>query len=116
MEKISQIVKSVRLKMSTSLVPGMYKWCEPGFVRFFSIFFTLRESLRAPDPALPGVRSSPLRLHPWRLGSEALRLLQHWGKPYQNIQMLPLTSKIMAGVVLLFLIHAGFKGEQDGNN
>lgn len=52
----------------------------PGSVRFYAIFFTLRESRRAPDSVLPMVRCSALRLHPWRLGSEAFRVLQHWGE------------------------------------
>jgi hypothetical protein len=47
---------------------------------FLVMFFTLRESRRAPDPALSGVRGSLLQLHPFRLDSGALRLLQHWGK------------------------------------
>jgi hypothetical protein len=38
------------------------------------MLFTLRESWRNPDPALSGVRSRRLRLHPRRLGSEALQL------------------------------------------
>jgi hypothetical protein len=43
-----------------------------------------------------------LRLHPWRLGSEALRLLQHYGKCCQRCTrgktagILPLTSLCLA--------------------
>jgi hypothetical protein len=47
----------------------------------FLMFIPLRESRRIPDPALPKDCSKVLRLHPWRLGSEILRLLQRWGKP-----------------------------------
>ncbi len=46
----------------------------------FVMFFTLRESRRDPDPALSRVRGSTLQLHPFRLDSEALRLLQRWGR------------------------------------
>jgi hypothetical protein len=42
----------------------------------FVIFFTLQESRRASYPALSRVRGSALQLHPFRLGSETLRLLQ----------------------------------------
>jgi hypothetical protein len=35
-------------KVDFSLVSGSHQWCDPGSVRFFSIFFTLRESLRRP--------------------------------------------------------------------
>jgi len=49
----------------------------------FLTVFTLRESLSASVPLLPRVRSKTLRLHPCRRGSEALRLLQRWGK-YKN--------------------------------
>jgi len=45
----------------------------------FAMLFTLRESRRTSDSALSRVRSKTLRLHPWRLDSEALRLLQRWG-------------------------------------
>jgi len=31
-------------------------------------------------PAMAGFAVGRLRLRPWRLGSEALRLLQHWSK------------------------------------
>jgi hypothetical protein len=44
------------------------------------MFLPLRESRRNPDPALPRDRSKLRRLHPWRLGSESLRLLQRWGR------------------------------------
>jgi len=42
----------------------------------FAKLFTLRESRRAPDRALSRVRGNTLQFHPFRLGSEALRLLQ----------------------------------------
>jgi hypothetical protein len=42
----------------------------------FLMFLPLRESRRNPVPALPRACSKLLRLHPWRLGSESLRLLQ----------------------------------------
>jgi hypothetical protein len=42
MKKISQIGKSVWFKAAFSLVSGSHQWCDPGSVRFFSIFFTLR--------------------------------------------------------------------------
>ncbi len=64
MKKISQIVKSVWFKAAFSLVSGSHQWCDPGSVRFFSIFFTLRESLRRPTFVLSRDRSSSLRLHP----------------------------------------------------
>ena len=86
MEKISQIVNSEWFKMNPGFGHGIHEWCDPGLARFFSIFSTFQESLRAPDPALPRVRSSPRRLHPRRLGSEALRLLQHRGKLFRVIQ------------------------------
>lgn len=38
------------------------------------------ESRGVPDLVLPRDHSSPLRLHPWRLGSEILRLLQNCGQ------------------------------------
>ncbi len=79
MEKTSPNVMGVESKANSGRITGTNQQYNPGSVRFLSIFFTLRESRRAPDPALPRVRSSPLRLHPWRLDSEALRLLQHWG-------------------------------------
>ena len=43
------------------------------------MFLPLRESRRNPVPVLPRNCSKLLRLHPWRLGSESLRLLQRWG-------------------------------------
>ena len=43
------------------------------------MFVPLRESRRNPVPVLPRDCSKLLRLHPWRLGSEYLRLLQRWG-------------------------------------
>ena len=43
------------------------------------LIFTLRAHRRAPDPSLPRVRSKRLRLHPWRLDSEALRRVQNSG-------------------------------------
>ena len=46
---------------------------------YFAMLFTLRESLRTLDSVLSRARSKPLRHHPWRLDSEALRLLQRWG-------------------------------------
>ena len=46
----------------------------------FAMVFTLRESRRTSDPVLSRVRGKRLQLHPRRLGSEALRLLQRWGK------------------------------------
>ena len=48
------------------------------YVRF-SYFLPLRERLSAASPLLPRVRSKTLRLHPCRLGAEALRRLQRWG-------------------------------------
>ncbi len=46
----------------------------------FAMLFTLRESRRTPDPALLRIRSKELRLTLRGLDSEALRLLQRWGK------------------------------------
>jgi hypothetical protein len=53
----------------------------------FAMLFTLRESRRTSDPVLSRVRGKQLQLHPRRLGSEALRLLQRWGnnKPLLEI-------------------------------
>jgi hypothetical protein len=51
----------------------------PGGNDNFLIFLPYRESRRSPYPALPRDRSKLLRLHPWRLGSGPLRLLQRWG-------------------------------------
>ena len=45
----------------------------------FSCFPPFRESRSTSDPALPRDRSKALQLHPWCLGSKALRLLQRWG-------------------------------------
>ncbi|MDX2448184.1 MAG: hypothetical protein QNK29_13425, partial [Desulfobacterales bacterium] len=45
----------------------------------FAMLFTLRESRRTSDPVLSRVRGKQLQLHPRRLGSEVLRLLQRWG-------------------------------------
>ena len=45
-------------------------------VAVLALLFTLRESRRTSDPALPRDRGKQLQLHPWRLDSEALRLLQ----------------------------------------
>ena len=42
----------------------------------FAMLFTLRESRRTSDPMLSRIRGKRLQLHPRRLGSEALRLLQ----------------------------------------
>ena len=42
----------------------------------FAKLFTLRENRRTSDPVLSRDRGKLLQLHPWRLGSEALRLLQ----------------------------------------
>jgi len=39
MKKILQIEKSVRFEADLSLVSGSHRWCDSGFVRFFSIFF-----------------------------------------------------------------------------
>jgi len=55
MKKISQIVKSVWFKADFSLVPGSHQRCDPGSVRFFSIFFSLRERLNASDFCNNGV-------------------------------------------------------------
>ena len=46
----------------------------------FAMSFTLRERRRTSDSALSRARSKVLRRHPRRLASEALRLLQRWGK------------------------------------
>ena len=61
----------------SNLTRAMNRGCTGGSGLFDAIFFTLRESRKTPDPALPRVRSSRLRLRPRRLGSEALRLLRH---------------------------------------
>jgi len=45
-------------------------------VAVLAILSTLRESRRTSDPALPKDRGKQLQLHPWRLDSEALQLLQ----------------------------------------
>ena len=45
-----------------------------------SFFLPFRESRRCSDPLLPRDCSKILRLHPWRLDSEHLRLLHRWGK------------------------------------
>jgi len=44
----------------------------------FAMLFPLRESRGASDPALSRDRGRQLQLHPRRLDSEALRLLQRW--------------------------------------
>jgi hypothetical protein len=43
---------------------------------YFAKLFTLRESRRTSDPTFSRVRGSTLQRHPFRLVSEALRLLQ----------------------------------------
>jgi hypothetical protein len=48
----------------------------------FAMLFTLRESRRTSDPVLSRDRGKQLQLHPRRLGSEALQLLQRWGSLY----------------------------------
>jgi hypothetical protein len=53
--------------------------CTEGSGLFYAIFSTLRESRRAPNPALASIRSKVLRLHACRLDFGALRLLQQWG-------------------------------------
>jgi hypothetical protein len=42
--------------------------------------FAIPRVRRRPDLSLPGDRSKSLRLHPWRLGSDPLRILQQWGE------------------------------------
>ena len=79
MEKTSPGVAYIESIANSGLMIGIEHWSMPGLVRLFPIFFTLRESHRAPDPALIRAYSSSIRLHSWRLGSEAFRLLQHWG-------------------------------------
>jgi hypothetical protein len=79
MKKTSPNVMGFESKANPGQMTGTNQQYIPGSVRFFFIFFTLRESRRASDPALPRVRSSLIRHHPWRLSSEALRLLQRWG-------------------------------------
>ena len=57
----------------------------------FSCFPPFRESRSTPDPALPRDRSKALQLHPWCLGSEALRLLQRWGiSDDRSLKVVPL--------------------------
>jgi hypothetical protein len=62
-----------------SLSSGSYQMSSPRGNDYFLIFLPYRESRRRPDPCLPRDRSKLLWLHPWRLGSEPLRLLQRWG-------------------------------------
>ena len=63
--------------------------CTGGSGLLNAIFFTLRESRRTPDPALPKVRSSLYYdFTLGRLGSGALRLLHGWGEDYGNCRRL----------------------------
>jgi hypothetical protein len=41
-EENLKIVKNVGFKVDLSLVSGSGQWCDPGSVRFFSIFLALR--------------------------------------------------------------------------
>jgi hypothetical protein len=62
--------------------PGIFVMHPVGFAgknNDFLMLFPLRESRSNPYPALPRDCSRLLRRHPWRLGSESLRLLQRWG-------------------------------------
>jgi DNA-binding NtrC family response regulator len=64
MEKTSPNIMCVEATKNPGRIAGIDQRCNPGSVRFFSIFFTLRESLRRPAFALSRDRSRPLRLHP----------------------------------------------------
>jgi hypothetical protein len=101
MEKTSPIVMCIELKSDSGLVFGLNQRCITELVRFFSIFFTLRESRRTSDPALPRACSSALRRHPWRLGSEALRLLKHWGKKAEPLKAAAILQGFKIGCAFL---------------
>jgi hypothetical protein len=52
MKKISQIVKNTGFKVAFGLVSGSHQWCDPGYVRFFSIFFMQQWGELSPAPRL----------------------------------------------------------------
>jgi transposase len=64
MEKTSPNVMCAESTATPGRISGINQQCSSGSVRFFSIFFTLRESLRRPAFVLSRDRSNPLRLHP----------------------------------------------------
>jgi hypothetical protein len=76
MRKLSLRVEMINKRHDFILCSGFHQGCSPRRNDNFLIFSPCRESRRKPDPALPGDRSKELRLHPWRLGSDSLRLLQ----------------------------------------
>ena len=80
MRKLSLLFEMINKRHDLVLCSGTHQMCNPGRNDNFLIFSPCRESRRKPDPALPRDRSKALRLHPWRLGSDSLRLLQRLGK------------------------------------
>jgi hypothetical protein len=80
MEKDSKSTMSIDPKAHPDIRFGINHRLIPKQGRPFSIFFTLRENRRTPDPALPEVRPAKAGLHPWRLGSGTRQFLQQWGK------------------------------------
>jgi hypothetical protein len=80
MRKLSLRFEIINKRHDFILCSGFHQGCSPRRNDNFLIFSPCRESRRKPDPALPRDRSKALRLHPWRLGSDSLRLLQRWGQ------------------------------------
>jgi hypothetical protein len=76
MRKLSLRFEMINKRHDFILCSGFHQGCSPRRNDNFLIFSPCRESRRKPDPALPRDRSKALRLHPWRLGSDSLRLLQ----------------------------------------
>ena len=79
MEKDRQI-KGIIMKIAKfSTIFWMSRMVNSKNGAVFLILFTFQESWRTSDPVLSRDCGSRLQLHPWRLGSEALQLLQRWG-------------------------------------
>jgi hypothetical protein len=76
MRKLSLRFEMINKRHDFILCSGFHQGCSPRRNDNFLIFSPCRESRRKPDPVLPRDRSKALRLHPWRLGSDSLRLLQ----------------------------------------
>jgi hypothetical protein len=91
-KKMAKMTKTIiSAEQNTCQAPffALNQRCTEGSGLFYAIFSTLRESRRAPNPALASVRSKVLRLHACRLDFGALRLLQQWGR-LSGCQFVPL--------------------------
>jgi len=80
MQKLSLLFEIINEDYDLSLRSGIHHMCSPGCNDNFLIFLPYRESRRNPDLLIPRNRSKLLRLYPWRLGSDPLRLLQQRGE------------------------------------